>query len=177
LERADCSQFLHDNINDRTDEYGGSIENRCRFPLQIVRSVVDAIGANRVGLRLAPFGLFQGTHDSNPVIHWSYLCRQLRPINLAYVHIIEPREDLFKSVEEKIQIINERAKNSGTSVEDWMSLKSFRRELGGEGGTVLFSAGGYNFDNPFEIVENGEVDAVVYGRYGSCGLRMMAYIL
>jgi len=58
-----------------------------------------------------------------------------------------------------------------------MSLKSFRRELGGEGGTVLFSAGGYNFDNPFEIVENGEVDAVVYGRYDSCGVRIMAYIL
>jgi NADH:flavin oxidoreductase / NADH oxidase family len=45
---ANPRQFLHDNINDRTDEYGGSIENRCRFPLEIVKTVVDAIGANRV---------------------------------------------------------------------------------------------------------------------------------
>lgn len=41
-------QFLHDNINDRTDQYGGSIENRARFPLQIIHAVIDAIGANRV---------------------------------------------------------------------------------------------------------------------------------
>jgi hypothetical protein len=115
---------------------------------------------------LAPFGLFQGTHDSNPVPHWSYLCRQLRPLNLAYVHIIEPREDLFKTPEEKIQILNERAAKSGTDVKDWMSLASFRRELGGEGGTVLLSAGVYNADNPFDPVEKGEVDATVYGRYG-----------
>lgn len=84
---------------------------------------------------------------------------------MAYVHILEPREDLFKSPEEKIVILNERAAKSGTAVEDWMSLKAFRRELGGEGGTVMFSAGGYNFDNPFETVEKGEADAIVYGRY------------
>ena|SRR5579862_208761 len=113
---------------------------------------------------MAPFGHFQGTYDSNPVVHWSYYCRQLRTFGLAYVHIIEPREDLFASPEEKIKILNERAKNSGTAVEDWMSLKAFRRELGGEGGTVMFSAGGYNSENPFETVEKGETDAIVYGR-------------
>jgi 2,4-dienoyl-CoA reductase-like NADH-dependent reductase (Old Yellow Enzyme family) len=99
------------------------------------------------------------------VTHWSYVCRQLHPIGLAYVHIIEPREDLFGSFEEKIKILKERAKNSDTAVEDWMSLKAYRRELGGEGGTVMFSAGGYNFDNPFETIEKGETDAIVYGRY------------
>ena len=81
--------------------------------------------------------------------------------------MIEPREDLFKSEEEKIKILYERAKKSGTDIKDWMSLASFRRELGGQGGTVLLSAGAYNFDNPFEIVEKGDVDAVVYGRYYS----------
>jgi 2,4-dienoyl-CoA reductase-like NADH-dependent reductase (Old Yellow Enzyme family) len=79
--------------------------------------------------------------------------------------MIEPREDLFKSVEEKIQILNERAKNSGTAVKEWMSLSAFRKELGGLGGTALFSAGAYNLDNPFDIVETGEADAIVYGRY------------
>jgi 2,4-dienoyl-CoA reductase-like NADH-dependent reductase (Old Yellow Enzyme family) len=114
-----------------------------------------------VGLRLAPFGLFQGTHDSNPVTHWSYFCRQLRPFNLAYVHLIEPREDLFKSPEDKIQILNARAAKSGTELADWLSLATFRRELGS---TVMFSAGAFNADNPFETVENGETDAIVYGR-------------
>ena len=81
--------------------------------------------------------------------------------------MIEPREDLVKSEAEKIEILNERAKKSGTDIKDWLSLTSFRRELGGQGGTVLFSAGAYNLDNPFEIVEKGDVDAVVYGRYYS----------
>jgi hypothetical protein len=67
-------------------------------------------------------------------------------------------------VEEKLEILNGRARKSGTPVRDWMSLANFRRELGGVGGTVLFSAGEYNLDNPFEIVEKGEADAVVYGR-------------
>jgi len=60
--------------------------------------------------------------------------------------------------------LNERAKNSGTALEDWLSLRSFRRALGGEGGTVMFSAGGYNPDNSFDVVERGETDAIVYGR-------------
>ena len=79
--------------------------------------------------------------------------------------MIKPRKDLSKSVEEKIQINKDKAKKSGTAIEDWESLWSFHRELGGEGGTVLFSAGAYNSENPFEIVENGGMDAIVYGRY------------
>ena len=51
------------------------------------------------------------------------------------------------------------------SVEDWTTLRTFRQELGGEGGTVMISAGGYNLDDPFEVVEKGEADAVAYGRY------------
>lgn len=66
--------------------------------------------------------------------------------------MIEPREDLFKSEEEKIEILNERAKKGGTDIKNWLSLGSFRRELGRQNGSVLFSAGAYNLDNPFEIV-------------------------
>lgn len=78
--------------------------------------------------------------------------------------MIEPREDLFKSPEEKVKVNQERAKVTGTNYEDWTSLASFRKALGGVGGTVLFSAGGYNAENPYDIVENGGADAVVYGR-------------
>ena len=53
-------QFLQDVSNNRTDEYGGSIENRIRFPLEIIGAVVDAVGADRVGLKLSPWNSFQG---------------------------------------------------------------------------------------------------------------------
>lgn len=84
-------QFLHDNINDRTDAYGGSVENRCRFAIEVVEAVAAAIGADRTGIRLSPYNYFQGTKDSNPNEHWAYLCERLasqseahRP---AFVHM------------------------------------------------------------------------------------------
>ena len=53
-------QFLQTNTNNRTDSYGGSVENRARFVLEITEAVVDAVGANRVGIRLSPWSTFQG---------------------------------------------------------------------------------------------------------------------
>lgn len=53
-------QFIQDVSNNRTDKYGGSIENRARFALEVTKSVVDAIGASKTGIRLSPFGTFQG---------------------------------------------------------------------------------------------------------------------
>lgn len=84
-------QFLHDNINNRTDEFGGSVENRCRFVLDVVKSVTDAIGPERVGIRLSPYNYFQDTRDSDPNAHWSYLCSQIAGLDKgqrpAYVHM------------------------------------------------------------------------------------------
>ncbi|GKV29056.1 hypothetical protein SLEP1_g38028 [Rubroshorea leprosula] len=59
-------QFLKDQVNDRTDQYGGSVENRCRFALEIVEAVANEIGADKVGIRLSPFLNFLETGDSNP---------------------------------------------------------------------------------------------------------------
>ena len=53
-------QFLQTPSNNRTDEYGGSVENRIRFPLRVARAMSEAIGANRVGIRLSPYERFQG---------------------------------------------------------------------------------------------------------------------
>lgn len=84
-------QFLHDNINQRTDEYGGSVENRCRFTVEVVKAVCDAIGAERVGVRLSPYNYFQDTRDSDPDAHWTFLCSQLAGLpskqRLLYVHM------------------------------------------------------------------------------------------
>ena len=55
-------QFLQDVTNKRTDEYGGSIENRARFALEVVDAIVERVGAERVGIRLSPWGSFQGKY-------------------------------------------------------------------------------------------------------------------
>jgi 2,4-dienoyl-CoA reductase-like NADH-dependent reductase (Old Yellow Enzyme family) len=84
-------QFLHDNVNTRNDEYGGSIENRIRLPLEVLQECSKAIGADRVGIRLSPYNYFQSTKDSNPNKHWEYLCSQIatlpEEVRPAYVHM------------------------------------------------------------------------------------------
>jgi 2,4-dienoyl-CoA reductase-like NADH-dependent reductase (Old Yellow Enzyme family) len=84
-------QFLHDNVNKRTDDYGGSIENRVRFPLEVVSEVCKAIGADKVGIRLSPYNYFQDTRDSDPNTHWEYLCERIAQLpdaeKPAYVHM------------------------------------------------------------------------------------------
>ncbi|KAL0482501.1 12-oxophytodienoate reductase [Acrasis kona] len=160
-------QFLQDNINQRTDEYGGSIQNRARFTLEVVDAVVAAIGADKVGIRFSPFGFFQDAKDSDPVSHFEYVCEMIEPKQLAYVHILEPRSDLVVSNEdEKMNILKEAAQKRGVTdllkIQDEISLKPFKRVLKN---TPLLSAGSYNLNNPFEPVEKGDVDGVVYGRY------------
>lgn len=84
-------QFLHDNVNKRTDAYGGSVENRSRFILEVIAAVSDAIGHERVGIRLSPFNYFQDTRDSDPNAHWSYLSEKIASLpeghRPAYVHM------------------------------------------------------------------------------------------
>lgn len=84
-------QFLHDNVNKRTDEYGGSVENRCRLPLEVIQETSKAIGPDRVGIRLSPYNYFQDTKDSNPNEHWEYLCEKIatlpEDVRPAYVHM------------------------------------------------------------------------------------------
>lgn len=84
-------QFLHDNINTRTDQYGGSVENRFRFPLEVIKAVTDAIGAGRTGIRLSPYNYFQNTKDSDPNAHWKYFCEQIASLSESqrpcYVHM------------------------------------------------------------------------------------------
>ncbi|KAG8368884.1 hypothetical protein BUALT_Bualt15G0093000 [Buddleja alternifolia] len=84
-------QFLKDQVNDRTDEYGGSLENRCRFALEIVEAVTNEIGSNRVGIRLSPYTDFMESIDSNPDALGLYMANALNKFNILYLHMIEPR--------------------------------------------------------------------------------------
>lgn len=82
-------QFLRDGSNQRTDNYGGSIENRARLLMEVTKSVVAAIGADKVGLRLSPVNPFNDMKDSNPQALFNYVAEQLNQFNLAYLHVVE----------------------------------------------------------------------------------------
>ena len=82
-------QFLQDGINQRTDGYGGSIENRTRLTLEVVDRVVEAIGAGRVGIRLSPRGQANDIKDSDPAALFGHLYTELDKRGLAYLHIVE----------------------------------------------------------------------------------------
>jgi N-ethylmaleimide reductase len=84
-------QFLHDSTNRREDRYGGSIENRARFLVEILDAVTEVWGADRVGVRLSPSSVFNGMGDSNSRALYAYIARRLNEFGLAYLHIIEPR--------------------------------------------------------------------------------------
>ncbi len=83
-------QFLRDSINDRTDAYGGSIENRCRLLLEVAQAVAGAIGGGRTGIRLSPVTPSNDAGpDSNPQALMTHALQGLAPLNLAYLHLIE----------------------------------------------------------------------------------------
>ncbi|NOZ54540.1 MAG: alkene reductase [Gammaproteobacteria bacterium] len=82
-------QFLRDGSNQRTDQYGGNIENRTRFLNQILNAVCEVWPTNRVGVRLSPENSFNTMSDSNPQQHFDYIVKQLSTRNLAYLHILE----------------------------------------------------------------------------------------
>lgn len=85
-------QFLQDGSNQRTDQYGGSIENRARFLLEVVEAVSEVWGAHRVGIKLSPSNTYYGMVDSDPKATFSYVLEALNPYGLAYIHLMEPSE-------------------------------------------------------------------------------------
>jgi N-ethylmaleimide reductase len=90
-------QFLKTGANQRQDDYGGSIRNRARLLLEVVRAIVDEIGAGRTGIRISPVTPANDIVDEDPQQLFDYLLHQLGPLGLAYVHVIEgatggPRE-------------------------------------------------------------------------------------
>lgn len=86
-------QFTQDVSNKRTDSWGGSIENRARFAIEVSKAVVQAVGAEKTGIRLSPFSNFQGMRMTMDKIapQFSYLISELRKLQLSYLHLVEPR--------------------------------------------------------------------------------------
>ncbi len=85
-------QFLADGVNQRTDNYGGTPENRARFVAEVTRAVVEAIGADRVGIRLSPGNPFNDISETDLAVY-EVLVGQLAPLDLAYLHLLAEPED------------------------------------------------------------------------------------
>ncbi|KAI9058709.1 NADH:flavin oxidoreductase/NADH oxidase [Trametes sanguinea] len=85
-------QFLQDTANNRTDEYGGSVENRCRFPLEAIDAVVNAVGQSKTSLRISPWSILQGMRMADPIPTFSHFVSRVAELypDFAYVHVVEP---------------------------------------------------------------------------------------
>ena len=140
-------QFLKTGSNKRTDDYGGSIENRARLLLESTRAVVDAVGGGKVGIRLSPVTPANDAHDDNPQPLFDYVVKQLAPFGLAYIHIIEgatggPRE------------IDDRPF-------DYEALKAAYRKSGGRAAWMVNN--GYDKPLAEEALKEGD-DLVAFGK-------------
>ncbi|KAK5022712.1 hypothetical protein LTR13_011421 [Exophiala sideris] len=149
-------------LNDRQDEFGGSIENRARFPLMIVNSLIQSVGAHRVAIRLSPFGNVHGAADSDPYTTWGYVCREIEKRKIAYVHLVEPRhQDLFQSTEQKLNFLKERASRMGRDLEDALTLRPFKQAL--KSMPVLVAGGG--LETASNTFLDSQADALAFGRF------------
>ncbi|KAL1901127.1 hypothetical protein Sste5346_002194 [Sporothrix stenoceras] len=106
-------QFLSDSVNRRTDRWGGSIENRSRLTLEVVRAVVGAIGAERVAVRFSPYARFQGTEKSDVHELYSYLIAELKKMNakFAYLSLVNATGD------PAVFLLGEKNENEGRTLD------------------------------------------------------------
>ena len=140
-------QFLQSHINLRTDRYGGSIENRTRFLMDVTKAVIDVWGADRVGVRLSPYGVANGSGEVEPMPLYSHVVKSLDPLGLAYLHFIEPRSSGAG-----------RAEVNHQNVPSAMVL--FRPLWRGR----LITAGGFTGEAANAAIAEGHADAIAFGR-------------
>jgi N-ethylmaleimide reductase len=140
-------QFLQSRSNLRTDQYGGGIENRARLLMEITQAVIGVWGANRVGVRLSPYGIANDSGEADPMPLYTHVVEGLNPLGLAYLHFIEPRSSGAG-----------RAEVNHQNVPSAMVL--FRPIWKG----VLITAGGFTGETAEAAIAEGHADAVAFGR-------------
>lgn len=140
-------QFLQSRSNQRTDRYGGSIENRARLLMEITQAVIEVWGAGRVGVRLSPYGIANDSGEADPMPLYSHVVKTLDRLGLAYVHFIEPRSS-----------------GAGRAEVNWQNVPSamvlFRPMWSG----VLMTAGGFTGETANAAIAEGHADAIAFGR-------------
>ncbi|VDB88410.1 unnamed protein product [Peniophora sp. CBMAI 1063] len=141
-------QFTQSASNNRTDEYGGSVENRLRFVKEVVEAVTAAVGQERTGIRFSPWSKFNSMRSENPVPTFSALITHLRDTygKLAYIHVIEPRIGGDNDESDSAQ---ERESNA------------FAHEIWGD--RPILVAGGYTRETALKATEKDNV-IVTFGR-------------
>jgi N-ethylmaleimide reductase len=135
-------QFIRPNSNKRTDAYGGSIENRARFVIEVVNAVIAAIGKDKVGIRLSPFGVFNDM-PLYPELEadYAYLARALNATGLLYIHLVDHSSMGAPAVPQSIKDV-------------------FRKEFKG----ALILSGGYDLARAESDLEAGRADLITVGR-------------
>ncbi len=141
-------QFMQTRSNQRTDQYGGSVENRCRLSIEVTAAVAEVFGPERVGIRLTPFGVANDSGEDDPEPLYRYIIQQLDKMGLAYLHLIEPR-----------------ASGAGQGEVDHQDVPSaaelYRKDWHG----VLMTAGNFRGDSAADFVRRGVADAIAFGRF------------
>lgn len=142
-------QFLRSGSNTRTDAYGGSIENRTRFLLKVMRAITQEIGGDRVGLRLSPVTPANDAQDPQPQPLFNYVVAQLAPLNLAFLHLIEGATG---GARDHVQ---------GDIPFDYAALRACYRNAGGKGAWMVNN--GLNTALANQALTEG-ADLVAFGR-------------
>ena len=133
-------QFLEDSTNQRTDAYGGSVENRARLLFEVIDAVTAVWGSERVGVRLSPGGSFNDMGDSQPQETFGYVVRRLSELKLAYLHLIEQPQDETTTLD--------------------LSAHFFRPIYPG----TIIVAGGYTLDRANAVLKSGVANLVAFGK-------------
>ena len=142
-------QFLRTGSNQRTDAYGGSIENRARLLLEVMAGVAQEIGGDRVGLRLSPVTPANDAQDPQPQPLFNYVVAQLAPLKLAFVHLIEGATG------------GARDHMQGDTPFDYAALRQSYRQAGGQGAWMVNN--GYDRALAEQALADG-ADLVSFGR-------------
>ncbi|MES3100547.1 alkene reductase [Sphingomonas faeni] len=138
--------FLQDGTNRRTDAYGGGIESRVRFSLELVEALISVWGEGRVGVRVSPSGKWGAISDTDPERTFGYFAERLNGYPLAYLHVIEPRVMGVETIEEGKAPV----------------ASSFLRQV--YKGPII-AAGGFDRDGAESILEHGDADLIAFGRF------------
>ncbi len=135
-------QFLSPISNIRTDSYGGSIENRCRFVIEVAEAVSHAIGKDKVGIRLSPYGVASDMpHYPEIDETYTYLAKKINELGLVYIHLVDHSAMGAPQVPSSIK-------------------KTFRDIFKG----TLILSGGYDFDRATRDIDNKSADLIAFGR-------------